>query len=146
MARGNILAVVMKYENISIKWKILFWLGAGVRIVWLYFSFTMAISDGGWRLKVFPFELVLFLSMIIGVYGFSHKQKILNKSWWASILVIGMIYDNYIIIVRAKWQILDIAVFEYFGTGIIVVIMPIICLQYFALYLYAFKSENLWRN
>ena len=123
--------------NKKVWWKVLFWVALFIKLTWLPLAFVVAMAQKGEHLITFPFEVLLYSLILIGVYGYSYDKNILNKYLWLLLIPIGAFYDSYIIIEYELWRVTDLLVFETSGSGAVALTIPILILQYVALFKYS---------
>lgn len=89
--------------------------------------------------------LNIFISIgcVVGVYGYSFKKQILNPIMWKGVLVIALLA---FLFSAVQWfmlraQIPNITIMSYINIAIAqLLFLP----QYIAIYLYGWKSNEIW--
>ena len=122
------------------KWKIFFW----IILVLESFSIISMVSDDQERLIDILLDIVIYTSIVIGVFGFSFNKKILFRKFWLYLIPVGFIYDIYVLY-EVDWEIessLETYLFIAFAS---VTLLPLMFFQYLALYKYSSKSLEIWK-
>lgn len=121
------------------KWKVFFWLLLLLEIA----SIVVLAIDTEKTAFDLAFELIVYIIILVGVYGFSYDRKILSRQLWVSMIPLGLCYDMYMFY-NFDWRAGSTGEL-YFTIGLTaVIILPIMYFQYLALYKYSFRSPEIW--
>ena len=121
------------------KWKVFFW----VIIVIELLSLILMVSDSEETWLNIILDIIVYSSIIIGLYGFSYNKKILNKKIWVYLIPIGIALEIYGFL--REGLTFESSEEMYVVLAITaVIIVPLLFLQFLALYKYSFKSPEIW--
>lgn len=93
-------------------------------------------------------ELLIYSLVILGLFGFAFHKALLKQVLWKLLLPVVIAYDFYSIS-RMDWS------FEsgagpsayYFAIAFaLVVMLPLMGLQYYVLYSYGFQADHIWHK
>jgi hypothetical protein len=133
--------------NLSIsktKWKVFFWVVFFLEVL----SLVSLFVDPEESILSIIFELIIYGSIIIGIFGFAYDKKIFFIQFWILLIPAAFIYDIYIF-TTGDWGLEDLAIESIFEMylvfgGMLAIILPLMFFQYLALYKYCFKSPQIW--
>ncbi len=128
-------------ETISkTKWKAFFWILFTLEIVSIV---LLALDPAESALKL-SLEVGVYSVILLGIFGYAYNKRFITQSFWKPILPIAAVYDVYYLFFDEPWS------FEspqemLISLGVIAAILvPLIILQYVALYRYGFKAAEIW--
>jgi len=127
-------------------WKIFFWVMATLQMLLMVSSFIDPIEDKT-TLENF-IDFVIYPVTILGIFGFAYSKSLITSGFWKSWILIALITDAYSLFNVFGTDLLDQVGFElysYVGT-ILAILVPVMVLQYFCLYNYAFNSPEIWKK
>lgn len=122
-------------------WKIFFWLYFCVEIagmVSMFFAEDEAVFD-------IVGEVVVYSLVLVGLFAFAYNKKIAAPQLWKIVLLILIAWDCYIFIGIFIDEVYAGVEFPVI-IGISCFVVPILFLQYFALYQYSFQSKEIWQK
>lgn len=126
-------------------WKIFFWVMMSLQLMLMVSTFIDPIED---KIPIDHFiDFVIYPITILGIFGFAYNKRLITSGFWKNWIVIAIITDIYSISAIFKTDIgsasSGIELYLYVGT-ILAILVPIMALQYYCLYSYAFKSTQIW--
>lgn len=120
-------------------WKVYFWLFLVIKVVsFIYLLF----QPQGARAWVLAIEAVIYPLVLCGVYGYAYNKRFFFKKLWPVVLVMGVLWDGYIVYELAK-DVVSKGDVIYWMSSIIMVILVVV-IPYFSLYFYSYRSEEVW--
>lgn len=121
------------------KWKVFFWIILLLEII----SIVLMIVDPEESTLELVAELIIYPIIIVGIFGFAYGRRIFSSQLWVSMIPIGLSYDVFSFF-KLDWT-LESTEEIYFTVGLMaVIILPLMFIQYLALYKYSFKSPEIW--
>lgn len=123
----------------KIGWKIFFWFYLCFDLLGMasmLFSEDEAVFD-------IVGECVVYSFALLGIFAFAYNKKIGGPLLWRIVLLVLVVWDCYIfssVFIGVDYSDLGLAPI----IGMISFVVPILFLQYFALYQYAFRSNEIW--
>lgn len=121
-------AVIRDTETLSKKrWKVFAWVILLLEIL----SVSLQLSMPEETFIEVMVELVIYASIILGLFGFAYNKRFMNRPFWMLLIPVGLLYDT--------------SLEGYIMTGIFVVfgLIPAY-FQYLALYKYSARSSHIW--
>lgn len=105
-------------------------------------SFTYFLPNASPSMKIAHYlDLPISVIALVGLYGYAFRKRIVHPNFWKVWLVVIVLWDMFYNLVLSGWthlELPDMAVF-FLAYGIL---LP----EYFALYMYGFRSEELWQK
>jgi len=129
----------------KLKWKILFWVILTLEVI-SFFSMYFYPDDEGILYHIL--ELWIYTTILTGIFGYAYNRKILNPTFWRRFIPVGICWDIYTLYRAFISQEQEIAP-EYLVIWIgalLAIFLPIVFLQYYAIYKYSFKSDDIWQK
>ena len=121
-------------------WKIFFWIILVIELL----SVSVALIDHEENIYELTAETLFYTAILLGLFGFSYNKKIIIRVFWGYLIPIGLIWDIYTIS-SIGWTEMETSEELYFSIGFLIVIgLPLLVLQYTALYKYCFRSPEIW--
>jgi hypothetical protein len=127
-------------------WKIFFWVMVTLQLLLMVSTFIDPIEDKD-PIENF-IDFVIYPITILGIFGFAYSKSLISSSYWKIWIVIALVTDSYSFFSVFATETVDASGLElylYIGT-ILAILVPILVLQYFCLYNYAFKSPEIWQK
>jgi len=116
----------------KIKWKIYF-------ILIFMLSFLSILDQNISEIKIYEFiDILISLVGIIGLFGFVFSHPILFQTFWKLVFIIFLFWD--IIISMLYFD----EIFNESGFLLKIFFFILIVPEYVALYLYGYKSKEIW--
>ena len=135
----------MKTKHIT--WKVLFVIYTWYVIseIYLFISFMNKVPNIDQQpIFIDYLNEIFILVFLVGFYGYVASKKIFNVNLWKSILVIKVFLETITFIdgvVDNGWGFFDISNTPWWAYIFPFIILP----SYIALFLYSFKSRELWK-
>jgi len=116
-------------------WKVFFWTILVLEII--------SIPTVEEELSHIITEITIYGAILTALFGFAYNKRILNKYVWAGVLPVGIgweIYDLFKLLQQSNPEDQYITVFA------LIVVSPLLFLQYFGVYKYSFGSPDIWKH
>ena len=127
-------------------WKIFFWVMMSLQLMLMVSTFIDPIED---KTSLDQFiDFVIYPITILGIFGFAYNKSLIALGFWKVWIVIALMTDMYSIFNIFGTDLGDqvgLELYLYIGT-ILAILVPVIVMQYFCLYNYAFKSPEIWNK
>ena len=120
-------------------WKAFFVVSTLLYIISLFFLIELIIDDP----LVTIIELIIDTAVLLGIFGFAFDKKIAFKGVWIVLLISALGIESYDYIENGFLVSDADGLFLYFFIFSLLILV-ISLLQYLAVYLYGFKSEDIW--
>ena len=121
-------------------WKIYFWLFFVITSLSFLDALFHPQDQRAWVLAI---DFIVYPLIICGVYGFAYNKRVFFKKLGPMVLIVGVLWDGYMLYELTTEIILE-GESSYIVVGFLMVILPLVALQYFALYFYSYRSEEIW--
>jgi hypothetical protein len=124
----------------TIGWKILFFIILSLQVV----SFKDSIHNiiNAEKVLTSLLDLLIYSFVLIALFGFSFRKKILNRTIWKILFPVALLFD--IIMLASMFNNSNNGMDALTLTIILVVFSPLVVFQYIALYKYAFSKIIPW--
>ena len=127
-------------------WKIFFWVMMSLQLMLMVSTFIDPIED---KTTLDHFiDFVIYPITILGIFGFAYNKSLITSGFWKNWIAIAIITDIYSMFAIFETDIgssSGVELYLYVGT-ILAILVPVMVLQYFCLYNYAFKSPEIWNK
>jgi len=125
-------------------WKIFFWIMALMQLL-VMLSRLVYPAEGATAIDYF-IDFVISPITILGIFGFAYSQSLIASAFWKVWMVVSLVADAYSIFGAFDTEIVSTSGLEfYLYIGVtLALLVPLMALQYFCLYSYAFKSPEIW--
>lgn len=121
----------------KLRWKIFFWIILFLEVL----SVISEIIDPEKNLHSIIVEILVYSAILTGLFGFAFSKKIFSQKPWRYLIPIGISWDMFTLTELSDLYAVETqAIFVI----ILIIVLPISVLQYFALYKYSFKSDDIW--
>ncbi len=133
---GEILSVRKKTG-----WKVFFWFYLFFEMLGMIGVFFVE-NDGIFDIVA---EFVVYTFVLVGLFAFAYSKKVATPVLWRVVMLILFIWDCYIFggaFMEGAYTGLNI----YITMVILISVAIVAFFQYFALYLYAFQSKEIWNK
>ncbi|MCP4471361.1 MAG: hypothetical protein GY815_11865 [Gammaproteobacteria bacterium] len=123
------------------KWKVFFWIILILEII----SIGIMAIDPDVTAPEIIIELIVYPIIVIGIFGFAYGRRIFFRKLWISMIPIGLAFDTYTFYTM-DWDFESPEEMYSVVISILVIGIPLMFLQYFALYKYGSKSPEIWQS
>jgi hypothetical protein len=121
-------------------WKIFFWFILIIELL----SVSAALFDHEENIVELAAETLLYSAILFGLFGFSYNKKFFIRKFWGYLIPTGLFWDIYTLS-TIGWTEIETTEELYFSVGLLIVIgLPLLILQYTALFKYSFRSPEIW--
>lgn len=128
--------------NSKIGWKIFFWLFLVLEFTAIVFMIFDPETSG---FELFS-DFVINAAILMGLFGYSYNRKILIRKLWGYVIPVGIVYDSHSI-VTLGWLDISTKLELYILVGLLLLVMfPLMILQYYGLFKYRYRSDEIWSN
>lgn len=131
-------ALVMRKKT---GWKIMFWCYLFIELVGVA---SMLFGDDEPLFDIVG-EIVVYSFAFVGIFGFAYNKKIATPLLWRIVILVLFMWDCYVFLsgyVDGSYDGLELSALLIIGS----IVVPMLFLQYFALYQYAFQSKEIWNK
>ena len=130
-------------ETISkTKWKIFFGFLLSLQLV----SIALGAIDDTETLVDLVIDTVIYSVILLGIFGYAFDRRIFPQKLWRPIVPAAIVYDVYYIFIDDPWA-FESSEEMYFVMGVFaVVFLPLMYFQYLALFRYAFRADEVWKQ
>ena len=123
-------------------WKIYFYCLTLLLVSLYVLTFTYLLPDTSAAMKIALYvDLPISIVALVGLYGYAFRKRIGHPNFWKVWLVVVVLWDMFYNLVLSGWTHLElqdmIAFLLAYG-----ILFP----EYFAIYMYGFRSGELWQN
>lgn len=127
-------------------WKIYFWVMASLHLLAIVTTFVAPEDEYSSLDQLVNY--VVYPIIILGVFGFAYGKSIFASGFWKIWILVTLATDARSFSYLFETDFIDAAGMGlYLSIALIVALATImIALQYFCLYLYAFRSPEIWRE
>lgn len=122
-------------------WKIVFWCYLFIEVV----GVASMLFGGDEPVLDLVGEIVVYSLAFIGIFAFAYNKKIATPQLWRMVMLLLLMWDCYIFLsgyVDGSYDGLELSALLIIGS----IVVPMLFLQYFALYQYAFQSKEIWNK
>lgn len=122
-------------------WKIFFW----IFFLLVCFSFWLMINNSESSNFDKLGEVITYTLMGVGLFGFAYNKKIIRMHFWRYFIPCAIVWDVYNL-TGQDWSLFSEGnIVAYVLIGITLSCLGLLLFfQYFALYKYAFQSQEIW--
>ena len=106
----------------------------------LTFAYFLPNSSASMNIAHY-FDLPISIAALVGLYGYAFRKRIGHPNFWKVWLVVIVLWDMFYNLVLSGWTHLarvDMIIF--------LLVYGILLPEYFALYMYGFRSDELWQD
>ncbi|TQV73773.1 hypothetical protein FLL45_12960 [Aliikangiella marina] len=122
-------------------WKAFFVISFLLYLIALFFILDFIRNDP----LITTFDLIIDTLLLTGLYGFAFDRKLLFKGFWIVLLISAMGIDAYDYFANGFVS-SDAGELFVFYLAISLFLLTVSFIQYLALFMYSFSSDDIWRQ